>query len=210
MKWQISSMFSHLLSIISILLLAWLLTACSLLGIQIGGGNNTTRSKPTATATPSPTAAPSLTIYKGDGYSIGYPQGWTVKNSGALVTITDPSGLATFVIQVSPDPGGVIAPSAAVNEGLNLFKSQGKNYQQVSVAPTTSLAGTTWNQGAATEDVTKNGQTANAKAIVISCNYPAQSASTKLFTLAYSAPSLLFDQTNTLSFQPMLQSFKFA
>ena len=210
MKWQISSMFSRLLSVISILLLACLLTACNLFGINIGGSTQNTTGTPTAKATPTPTAAPNLTTYKGDGYSIGYPQGWTVKNSGALVTITGPSSLATFIIQVSPDPGGVVAPSAAVDEGLNIFKSQGKNYQQVSVAPTTSLAGTTWNQGAATEDVTKSGQTANAKTIVISCNYPAQSASTRLFTLAYAAPSLLFDQTNTLSFQPMLQSFKFS
>jgi len=205
-------MFSRLLSVVSILLLAWLLTACSLFGINIGGSNQNSAGQgtPTAKATPSPTATPSLTTYKGDGYSIGYPQGWTVKNSGALVTITGPSNLATFVIQVTPDPGGAIAPSAAVDEGLNIFKTQGKNYQQVSVAPTTSLAGTIWNQGAATEDVTRNGQTANAKTIVISCNYPAQSASTKLFTLAYAAPSLLFDQTNTSSFQPMLQSFKFS
>ncbi len=72
------------------------------------------------------------------------------------------------------------------------------------------MGGNTWSQGEATADTTANGQTTSLKLVVLSSNYPQRTASTQTFTLIYSTPTKEFDQTNTQSFQPMLQSFKFA
>jgi hypothetical protein len=182
------------------LLLALLLTACST------GNSNTTQAKVKL----KPTPTPSLTTYQGNGYSIGYPQGWAVKGKGSLVTFTDAQGLTAFIIEETSNPNGVIPPTTAVSGGLNGLKVQGKNFQQVDVAPILTLGGNTWDQGAATADTAANGQTNSLKLVVLSSDYPQRTASTLTFTLIYSTPTKEFDQANAQSFQPMLQSFKFA
>jgi len=185
--------------IIGCLLLPLLLSACDL------GGSSAT---PTPTPKPSPT--PVFTTYKGDGYSIGYPQGWTAKGSGNLVTFSDALGLTAFIVEEIPNPNGTIPAASAINGGLNGFQGQGKNYQKVDVAPTVTLNGETWNQGAATADTTNSGQTANIKLFILSNNHPANSLNTKTFTLIYSTTTTGFDLVDKEDFQPMLQSFKFA
>jgi hypothetical protein len=186
--------------IIGCLLLPLLLSACDL-----GGGSSAT-----ATPKPKPSPTPVFTTYKGDGYSIGYPQGWTAKGSGNLVTFSDVLGLTAFIVEEVPNPNSTIPVTSAINGGLNGFQGQSKNFQKVNVAPTVTLNGETWNQGAATGDTTNNGQTVNLKIFILSDNHPANSVDTKTFNLIYSTTTVGFDLVDKQSFQPMLQSFKFA
>jgi len=199
MEQQILHSRTSIFSLACCLLLTLLLTACS------GGNSNTTPAKTTL----KPTPTPGLTTYQGNGYSIGYPQGWTVKGKGSLVTFTDAQGLTAFIIEETPNPNGVISPTTAVNGGLNGLKVQGTNFQSVDVAPTLTIGSNTWNQGAATADTAANGQKNSMKLVVLSSDYPQRTASTQTFTLIYSTPTKEFDQANAQSFQPMLQSFKF-
>ena len=187
----------------------FLLTGCFLLTLLLGacdvGGNSHATAKTRPTATPSPR----LTTYQGDNYTIGYPQGWSVKGKGSLVTFTDAQGLTAFIIEEVPNPNGAIPPATAIDGGLNGLKGQGTNFQKIDVAPTLTLSGNTWNQGEAVADTTTNGQTINLKLVVLASDFPQNTASTKTFTLIYSTPTKEFDKTNKQSFQPMLQSFKF-
>lgn len=191
-----------------------LLAACQFGGISIGSSPTPTpTAKPAATTgISSPTAVSSMATYRGNGYTIGYPNGWTVnKGSSGSVTFSDPQGVAYLTIEVVPDPGGLISTNDEVNTGLQLFQSQAKNYTRVTVASTTTVAGETWSQGAATGDITPKGTSGpvNAKFVVISDNHPANTASTQGFSIGYATATQFFDTVNTSYFQPMLQSFKF-
>jgi hypothetical protein len=188
------------------LLLSSLMVACQ---IQIGGG---TTAAPTPTPKPPTISASKLVTYTGDGYTIGYPQGWTVtQGGGGLVTFDDPRGIAYLSIKVTPNPGGTISAANQVSIGLQLFKSQTKNYQMVNVAPTTTVGGDNWSQGSATGDIVPKGQTAavTAKIVVIADNHPAGLPTTTGFEIAYLTGQQVFDLANNGVFQPMLQSFKF-
>lgn len=182
----------------STLLLAIFVSACDIGGL---GGS----------PTPTPTTATTMTAFNGDGFTISYPQAWKVKQDSTGVTFTDPSGIAYFQIHVAPNPTGVVSTSNQVTLGLEAFKSQAKNYQQQSVPSTTTLAGETWSQGAATGDITPSGQSTrtNVKIYVISDNHPANSTSTRAFVIGYATGTQVFDLANSGYFQPMLQSFKF-
>ena len=182
----------------SLLLLTLFVSACDF------GGSGTT-------PTPTPTTATNLTTYTGDGYTISYPQPWKIKKDSTGVTFTDPSGIAYFQIHEAPNPNGIVSTSNQVTLGLTAFKSQAKNYQQQSVASTTSVAGETWSQSAATGDITPSGQSSrvNVKIYIIADNHPASSPSTKAFIIGYATGTQVFDLANTGYFQPMLQSFKF-
>lgn len=185
--------------IIACVICTFLLTAC------VTGGNAPKAAKVQPTPTPLP-----LTTYQGDGYTIGYPQGWQEKGNGSLVTFTDAQGLMSFIVEETPNPNGTIPPTTAIDGGLNGLKGQGVNFQKIEVSPTLTIGGNTWNQGAATADTNSNGQTTNLKLVVLSSNYPQHAATTRTFTLIYSTPTRAFEQANMQQFQPMLQSFKFA
>jgi hypothetical protein len=185
----------------SILLLAIVTSACSFGGSGSGS---------TPTPTPTPTTAP-LTAFKGTDFTINYPQNWKAKTDSTGVTFTDPSGIAYFQVHEAPDPDSLVSASQEVTLGLDAFKSQAKNYQQQSVASTTTVAGETWSQGAATGDITPSGQktATNVKIIIIADNHPPSSSSTKAFIIGYATGTQVFDLANSGYFQPMLQSFKF-
>src|SRR5207248_1720861 len=140
-----------------------------------------------------------------------YPQGWKVTKSNAGVTFTDPNGIAYVAIRTSPNPNAFISSDSLVTVGLDTFKSQAKNYQKQTVSPTTTIAGDTWSQGAATGDVTPSGKSSpqNVKIVIIADNHPAKATTTKAFVIAYATGSQIFDLANITYFQPILQSFKF-
>ncbi|GAC1616953.1 MAG: hypothetical protein NVS4B11_05560 [Ktedonobacteraceae bacterium] len=75
----------------------------------------------------------------------------------------------------------------------------------------TTVAGDTWSQGAATGDITPQGQTSTvpAKVIVIADNHPANSLSTRGYTIAYGTGQQVFFLADSGYFQPMLRSFTF-
>jgi hypothetical protein len=151
-------------------------------------------------------------MYKGDGYTIGYPKGWQVMTgSDGFVSFSDPQGVAYLAIRAQPNPQGALSSSHLVDLGLQVFQAQAKNYQRVESAPTTTVAGETWSQGTATGDITPEGQNSpvTVKVMVIATNHPPNSLSTNGFTMAYGTDQQRFDRTNARIFQPMLQSFIF-
>jgi hypothetical protein len=196
---------------IASLLFALLLVAC-------GGGSNGTAPPPTPTPAPSPPLSPtpvpasSLTTYTGDGYTIGYPQDWNVSTSTeGIVTFTDPQGVVSLRLKVTPNPTGAVSASDQVTLALQAIKTQTRNYQRVDISPTTSVGGETWSQGAATGDMTVSGQSSpvSAKVVAMAANHPAHAGTTKSFIIVYATARQFFDLLDQAYFQPMLQSFTF-
>jgi hypothetical protein len=201
------------------LLLAGLLAACSLGGGSTGTVSTTTSGKTPATshatATPAQTtsaSAAALAIYTGDGFTIGSPTGWTIdkaSSSAASVIFIDPTRTIEFIVTVTPNPNANSATSAALDPRLHSMQSK-PHYQQVDLAPTTTVGGETWDQIGAIGDLrTYSGQTLSSKVIALASNHPAQDANTKMYIIQFSAPTKDFDHMNSTTFQPMLQSFKF-
>jgi hypothetical protein len=191
-------------------MLAILIAACSSSG---SGGT-------TALPTPTPTPTPAVNSYTGQGYTINYPKDWTAKKNNHQVaghtigttTFSDSLGINTITIGVLPDPNGTIPAQTIVAAAVGLagLDSTGKNYKQVSIADKTTLGGQTWNQAAATGDVTQQGSTVNVKAVGLACTYPASSPTTSLYVIVYGGPTTTFDSTDSTDFQPTLKSFKFS
>ncbi len=181
-----------------------LLAACDL----FGGGS----SSATPTAAPTPTQAATLKSYTGDGFTISYPQDWTVKEDKghALVSFTDPITQSSFAVQITPNPGGLISSDQILSGSEVALQSVGMtNVKASGSASNTTVAGQTWKQKAYTANVKYQGSTVPAKTVVLTNNHPAQSPSTKAYTLLYGAAQVVFDQVNTLDFQPILKSFKY-
>ena len=205
---------SHRLPIImACCALTLLLSACNL----FGSSTNTASPTPTPTTAQGSSSTTPLTTYSGDGYTIGYPQGWKVSQKiqgetapGKQVVFTDPTGITTFIIEDVNNPNGLLPTSTLIDAGTALFKNNAKTTQTVSVPATTTVAGQSWDQRSATADVTVQGVTANAKQVTIATNHPTSSANTKLFAIFYASPTFTFDAEDTSVFQPMLKTFKFA
>ena len=125
-------------------------------------------------------------------------------------TFTDSLGVNTVTIGVVPDPNGVVPPETALNTVIQASKSSVKNYKEATIAAQATVGGQSWNQAAATGDVTQQGVTANAKTVALVTNYPAKSPTTKLYVIVYAGPSLTFDSIDSTDFQPILKSFKFS
>jgi len=192
----------------------------------------------TTIPTPTPTPAPALTSYSGEGYTIGYPKGWKYQKYTAqniptdtfigsyiksfssvapqvaqqvpIVTFTDSLGVNTLTIGVVPNPNGTISSQTALGVATSAFQSAVKIYKKESTAAQTTVGGQTWDQTAATGNITQQGTSIDAKTVALISNYPAQSPSTKLYFIVYAGPALTFDNVNSTGFQPMLQSFKFS
>jgi hypothetical protein len=198
------------------LLLACLLTACSLGGGSTGTGSTTTSGNTPAASVPAqPTSAPAahLITYTGNGFTIGYPTGWTIdkaSSSAASVIFIDPTRTIEFIVTVTPNPNANSATSVALNPRLQSMQAKA-NYQKVDLAPTMTVGGETWDQIGAIGDVqTYSGQTLSSKVIALAVNRPAHDANTKMYIIQFSTPAKNFDQTESTTFQPMLQSFTFA
>src|ERR1700736_1217573 len=110
-------------------LLTLILAACAV------GGDYT----PVATPLPSPSfPALHLHTYRGQGYTIGYPQNWMVtRASSGLVIFTDPHGLAYMVIEVLPDPGGALSASPELALTLQVGAFKVSYYNRRDIPPTT-------------------------------------------------------------------------
>jgi hypothetical protein len=193
--------------------------ACSVFLIVLlaacGGSTPTTGSTPTPSpaSSPSPavtpTSATSLTTYTGNGYSIGYPQGWKVNAAGKNVVFTDATGIYNLTIVVSPNPAGIVSPDTVVNASIQGVQGTLKNTQTVNVPPTTTIGGDSWVQKSIAGDSTVAGQTGTVQIVVASDNHPANAPSTNSFTIIYATLQSGFDAANSQYFQPMIQSFKF-
>jgi hypothetical protein len=188
--------------------LVFLLAACSGIGSTTG---STPTPSPASSPSPAvtPTSATSLTTYTGNGYTIGYPQGWKVNAAGKNVVFTDATGIYNLTIVVSPDPAGVVSPDTVVNASIQGVQSTLKNTQTVNVPPTTTIGGDSWVQKSIAGTSSAGGQTGTVQIVVASDNHPANSPSTSSFTIIYTTLQSGFDAANSQYFQPMIQSFKF-
>lgn len=189
------------------LMLTLLLAACDLGGSS--SGSTTPTPTPTRQPSPSPTASP-LTAYNGNGFTIGYPQGWRVTHQGSTaIQFTDPLGIYNLAVAVTPNPGGVVSPDTQITAAFSAGSSNLKNPQTENVPPTTTVGGETWSQKSESGNATVNGQNTTVKIVAIADNHPANSPSTRSFLMAYGTGKSVFNTANTTYFQPMLQSFKF-
>ena len=168
-----------------------------------------------ATSVPAqPTSAPAahLTTYTGNGFRIGCPAGWTIEKaspSAASVIFIDPTRTIEFIVTVTPNPNANSATSVALDPLLHSMQSK-PHYQKVDLAPTTTVGGETWDQIGAIGDLpTYSGQTLSSKAITLAINRPVHDANTTMYVIQFFTPTKDFDQMDSTSFQPMLQSFKF-
>ena len=204
----------------SILRLVTLLI-CSLLFVVVlaacgsGSTSSASTSTPTPTAKPSPTPSPtpavSFTTYKGNGYTVSYPQGWkaTTSNNGEQITLTDATTLDYAAIVVVPDPNGIASANTFLNAEVSAVQKNMKNSQTVNVPPTTTIGGDTWAQKSLTGTSTSAGQSGTVQ-FVLACDiHPANTSASKSFTFLYGSTQSSFASANTTYFQPMLQSFKF-
>lgn len=172
--------------------------------------NATAAAAASANPTPAPnTANTSGGTFKGNGFSITYPQGWSESGSNGIALFTSVNDGAVLMVESIANPNGAASSSAALQTGLNGASGALKNTHKKNVASTVSVGGATWNQGAITGDVTQSGQTLNMTMFVLTTNYPAHSKSTRIYMIIYSSPTSVFDQDNANDFQPMLQSFTF-
>jgi hypothetical protein len=215
------SLFSRFRVSLSVcgLLLAFLLSACSLGGGSTGTAPTTTSGNTPATthattvpAQPTSAPAASLTTYTGNGFTIGYPTGWTIEkasSSAASVIFVDPTRTIEFIVTVTPNPNANSATSVALDPLLHSMQSK-PHSQQVDLAPTTMVGGETWDQIGAIGDLPYSGQPLSIKVIAMAINRPEQDANTKMYKIQFSAPAKGFDQMDSTTFQPMLQSFTFA
>ena len=185
------------------ILITLMLAACEV------GGDYT----PVATPVPSPPVpAPHLHTYRGQGYSIGYPQNWIVtRASNGSVTIRDPQGLAFMVIEVLPNPEGALTAHTEIENTLQKNTFNLIAYKRIGIAPTVVVGGDTWSQGAAYGNIViKDHSTSVAgEFVLIADNHPASSPTTNMFVIRYAAAQAVFDVANVTYFLPMLKSFKF-
>ncbi len=183
--------------------LMFVLAACEL------GGDYT----PVATPVSSPTVPTAhLHMYRGQGYSIGYPQNWIVTQaSNGFVTMRNPQGLAFMVIEVLPNPKGALTAHDEIENALRTNTFNLIAYQRIDIAPIVVVDGDTWSQGAANGDIViKDRSLALAgKMVLIADNHPANSPATHLFIIRYAAAQVIFDVANVSYFLPMLRSFRF-
>ena len=184
------------------LILAVVLTAC-------GGTTPTQAAPPKPTATPAATSA-SMTSITGNGFTMNYPQGWQVSRSGAhLVTLANSQGTESFVITVVPTPRSAISADSLVNTAVKAQMAILKDAQKVSVPPTVTVGGASWNQQSVSGTQRINAANTVVQSVVLATVYPGNTPTSKAYTIVYRAPQASFAQANTSYFQPMLQSFKF-
>lgn len=198
--------------VLSALLLAVLLAACGGVG---GSGNATPTPKPTTpapTATPTPSVA--LQTYTGNGFTIGYPQGWKTQtvqqNAVNGIAFTDAQGINALTVLLVPNPGGVTSAADENKAAVTLVNAAAglKSPQPVSLPTTTSVAGESWVQTGETGTINMNNTDVPGEVVVLTDNHPAKSPTTNAYDIYYGGPSLTFQQENQI-FQAMLQSFKF-
>lgn len=196
---------------LGVVLLMVLLAACG------GGSSGSTGTTPTpkaSTPTPTPTTAvptANMKTYTGKDFSISYPQTWQESASGNQVTFADPLVTKDIVTIVAvPNPAGAQSASDIADSSMPLIeKTLLTKAQPATVAPTVTVAGESWAQRSATGDLALTDPGTQGTLFLLVDNHPANAANTQAYEIYYYGPTSTFSQSNTLAFQPMLQSFKF-
>jgi hypothetical protein len=129
-----------------------------------------------------------LSVYTGDGYTIGYPQGWTVVPAGTIVTFTDPTKLYHLAVIVTPNPGGAASADTFASASIDAARAKLTNPQTENGPPTTTVGGETWVQKAVSGTTNVNGQSTVVQTVLISDNHPASSPMTRNFIIVGDRP----------------------
>ena len=194
------------------MLLAALLVAC---GGTTGNSTSTTSSSSITSSTPTvPTSqtskSASMTTLASNGFTINYPQGWQLRKSGShLVTLTQSNGMIKLTIAIVPDPDGSINAESLVNSAIKTEKAPLKKEQKELVPPTVTVGGAFWNQQSVSGTQRLNAADTVTQSVVLATVHPANTLTSKGYTIVYRAPKSMFSQVNSTYFQPILQSFKF-
>ncbi|WP_156025432.1 hypothetical protein [Thermogemmatispora carboxidivorans] len=194
--------------------LALMVVACGGEGSNSGAGTPTTGMRANASPTAALITAPGgvqLRLYQGDGFSIGYLPDWQASPAGSSVEFSHQADNATLSVQVVPNSNAATSPEETVSVSLDTFEKSGlyKNFKRVSLAPTTTVGGQTWQQQGATGDVQILGKQVRMEILMLATNHPAHSAQTRLFSIYLVAPAERYQQLYQNAFAPMLQSFRF-
>jgi hypothetical protein len=196
---------------LGVVLLMVLLAACGGSGGASSTGSTPTPKPPTPTPTPT-VATANMKTYTGTNFSISYPATWQESASGNQVTFAD--ALVTkdiMTIVTVPNPAGAQSASSLADATMPAVeKVMLTNSQPATVAPTVTVGGESWVQRSATGDLALTDPGTQGTMFLLVDNHPANSANTQAYEIYYYGPTSTFSQSNTLAFQPMLQSFKFA
>jgi hypothetical protein len=200
------------IALCSLLFVAWFLAACSTGGSSISA-TPTAASKPTPTPSPTPSLPVGLITYTGMGFTIQHPSNWMVGTggsgkSGGGVIFSNLPAMTTFYVEILPNSNEA-APAAAVKGLTTSLQALGKQAKMLSIAPTVTVGGQTWDQAAGTTELTQSGQTVTIEQVLLATTHPPGAPSRTLFIITYVAPAQTFAQTSSTTFQPMLQSFTF-
>lgn len=192
---------------LSAVVLIVLLAAC---GGSGGTGSTATPTPKPPTPTPT-TPAANMQTYTGTNFSISYPQGWQKSASGNQVTFDDPLVTKDYMTIVTiPNPGGTQSASALADTTMPLVeKTLLTNAKPATVAPTVTVGGESWTQRSATGELALTDPGTQGTLFLLIDNHPANAANTQAYEIYYYGPTSTFSQSDTLAFQPMLQSFKF-
>lgn len=182
-------------------LLLLCILAFTLFLVACGNGESTTSTGPTPTPTPSGTTS------TGNGYTVTYPQGWTVNKQtlGPLET-------TTFTSNNNPTTTLSIAVTSAnpltnfdqiFTTAQNALKNNASFQQDTTNLPPASIGGDTWQETGGTYN--QNGT--QIKGVVLGDQHPANTGNVFVITLTAKADS--YNQDYSTGFQPILQSFKF-
>ncbi len=176
----------------------------SMFTVACGSTSTNAVTQPKPTATPSPIPTVSLTTYKGDGYTIGYPTGWKVSTSTQQTQISDAAQDNLLVESKTAKTVSSSTSALTVQFALAAMKVGEKNYKDVSTSAKTTIGGTSWDQGAATMTDPQSGPIEFVVLATQSPTHPGQ-----LVVLIYGTSQKTFVKINAEDFQPMLESFKF-
>jgi hypothetical protein len=175
-----------------------LLCICALTLFLVGCGDSG------ETANPTPTTSLTGQTYKGDGYTVSYPLGWTYAAQGSAVVfkgVTDPT--ATLTISVTP--ATPITNLDTVFAAAEALAKNNAGYQQDTTLPSqVSIGGDSWKQSGGTYNDQNNVHT---KSVILADQHPASTGNIFVITLTAKADS--YSQADSTGFQPILQSFNF-
>lgn len=152
-----------------------------------------------------------LLLYRGDGFSIGYPRDWRVTPAGSSVEFSHEADNASVSVQIVPNPNAATAPDDAIAASLDAIGKSGlyKNYKRVRLPSSVRVGGEIWQQQGATGEVQILSQRVNMEVIMLATNHPARSSQTRLFSIYMILPVARYQQLYMSALGPMLQSFRF-
>jgi hypothetical protein len=201
---------------LSLVLLSVLLVACGGSGGSSGSGKKTATATPSprparATTTPAATAMAGFSIYRSSNFTLQYPSSWQVTAAPNGVIFSDAPDNFRVSVLTTPNPEGLTSPRSALQVNLEVFAKSGlyKNFKQINVPATTVVGGVTWQQMAATGDMSAGSQTTTIKMVLLATNHPDSSPQTQLFNIDIQGPLSSYDAIYSSAIGPMLQSFRF-